>query len=79
MEQRLHQLARDAEREAGLELAAASAQDPQARVLGERVRRAQQARLPEPSGRLEHEQRPGAAADALQRVVQGALFHAPLQ
>ena len=77
MEQRLEELAHDAEREARLELAPARAQDPQA--VGQRVRLAQQARLAQPAGRLEHDERARAAAGTIERGGEGTLLAAALQ
>ena len=77
VEQRFEELAHDAEREARLELAAACAQDPCA--VGQRMRFAQQAGLAQPAGGLEHDQRAGAGAGALERRGEGTLLLAALQ
>ena len=62
------QLAHDAEREPGLELGPARVQQPEAAAARVRLRAAQQARLAEPAGRLQHDERAGAALHPRQRV-----------
>ena len=77
---RLEQLAHDAEREPGLELGPARVQLPEAATARVRLRAPQQARLPEPAGRLQHDQRAGCRSRTrVSASASAALLRTPLQ
>jgi hypothetical protein len=78
-QQRLEELAHDAEREARLELAAAGAEHAESFGFSGVLGGAQQARLPEAAGGLEHEDRAGALAGPLERVPERVLLGVSLQ